>query len=218
MLLFIDLLGTLAFAITGAFRAVKHELDWLGVIVLATMTGVGGGMIRDLLLGAAPPVALKQPMYIGVCVLGAVLTIVAKRHIAQLWDKVMLADALGLGFFAAIGAARAEQAGANPMTIVLLAGLTAVGGGVIRDVLVSEIPQVLKSDFYATAALIGGFAFWLLSFTGWAMTPRLLVTTLLTFGLRLIAMRRRLQLPKMRRLPASPSTLSSQAQDSGRRS
>ena len=209
-MLLIDLLGTLAFAFTGAFRAVKHELDWLGVIVLATMAGVGGGVIRDLLLGATPPVALRQPMYIGVCILGAVLTIVAKRRIVPQWDWVMLADALGLGFFAAVGAAQAEQAGANPMTIVLLAGLTAVGGGVIRDVLVCEIPQVLKSDFYATAALIGGLTFWLLSYTGWALTPRLLITTLLTFGLRLIAMRRGLQLPKMRRLPASPSTLAKQ--------
>ena len=106
-MLLIDLLGTLAFAFTGAFRAVKYELDWLGVIVLATMTGVGGGLLRDLLLGSTPPVALRQPMYVGVCVVGAVLTIVAKRHIATLWDRVMLADALGLGFFAAVGAARA---------------------------------------------------------------------------------------------------------------
>lgn len=206
-MLLIDLLGTLAFAFTGAFRAVKHELDWLGVIVLASVTGVGGGLVRDLLLGQTPPVSLRQPMYIGVCGLGAGLTIVAKKHIAARWDRVLLADALGLGFFAAIGAARAEQAGANPMTIVLLAGLTAVGGGVIRDVLVCEIPQVLKSDFYATAALIGGVAFWLLSYTGWELTPRLAITTLLTFGLRLLAMRRRLQLPKVQRLPASPSTI-----------
>ena len=210
MLLFLDLLGTLAFAFTGAFRAVKHELDWLGVVVLAAMIGVGGGMVRDLLLGATPPVALRQPMYLGVCLLGAVLTIVAKKHIAALWDWVMVADALGLGFFAAIGAAYATQAGCNPMTIVLLAGLTAVGGGVIRDVLVCEIPFVLKSDFYATAAFIGGAAFWLLSYSELAMTPRLLITTGLTFGLRLFAMRRRLQLPKVQRLPDSPSALSKQ--------
>jgi len=210
MLLFLDLLGTLAFAFTGAFRAVKHELDWLGVVVLAAMTGVGGGMVRDLLLGATPPVALRQPMYLGVCLLGAVLTIVAKKHIAALWDWVMVADALGLGFFAAIGAAYATQAGCNPMTIVLLAGLTAVGGGVIRDVLVCEIPFVLKSDFYATAAFIGGAAFWLLSYSELAMTPRLLITTGLTFGLRLFAMRRRLQLPKVQRLPDSPSAISKQ--------
>ncbi|MFT3829048.1 MAG: trimeric intracellular cation channel family protein [Opitutaceae bacterium] len=207
MLLLIDLLGTLAFAFTGAFRAVKHELDWLGVVVLAAMTGVGGGILRDLLLGESPPVALGEPMYIGICILGAVLTIVAKRKIAPHWDWVLMADALGLGFFAAIGAARATQAGANPMTIVLLAGLTAVGGGVVRDVLVCEIPQVLKSDFYATAALIGGLAFWLLTYTDLSQTTRLLLTTGLTFGLRLFAMRRGLELPKMRRLPASPSAI-----------
>lgn len=206
-MLLIDLLGTLAFALTGAFRAVKYELDWLGLLVLSAITGVGGGMVRDVLLGHTPPLALQQPMYLGVCVLAAILTVVAKKRIASLWDTVMVVDALGLGFFAAIGAARAEQAGANPMTIVLLAGLTAVGGGVIRDVLVSEIPQVLKSDFYATAALIGGLAYWLLCYTNWDATPKMLLVTVLVFGLRLYAMRNRLQLPKVRRLPSNPSSL-----------
>ena len=174
--------------------SVKSVASVVGLSVLLALGGCANLSHRDrnVISGAG----------IG-AVAGAVLTIVAKRHIATLWDRVMLADALGLGFFAAVGAARAEQAGANAMTIVLLAGLTAVGGGVIRDVLVSEIPQVLKSDFYATAALIGGLAFWLLSFTDWALTPRLLITTLLTFGLRLFAMRRRLELPKVRRLPSS---------------
>ncbi|HNY31343.1 MAG TPA: trimeric intracellular cation channel family protein [Fibrobacteria bacterium] len=207
LILTIDLLGTLAFALTGAFRAVKHELDWLGVAVLACMTGIGGGLVRDVLLGSTPPVALRQPVYMAVCLAGAALTIVAKRRIATLWNWVMVADALGLGFFAAIGAARADAAGANPMVIVLLAGLTAVGGGVIRDLLVSEIPQVLKSDFYATAALIGGGVFWALGLCGLAHTPRLLLTTSLVFGLRLVAMQRRLELPKIRRLPDNPTRI-----------
>ena len=209
----IDLLGTLAFALTGAFRAVKHELDWLGVAVLACITGIGGGMIRDVLLGSTPPVALRQPMYLLVCLAGAALTIVAKRRIATLWNWVMVADALGLGFFAAIGAARADAAGANPLVIVLLAGVTAVGGGVLRDILVSEIPQVLKSDFYATAALIGGGVFWVFGLGGATETPRLLITTALVFGLRLVAMRRRLELPKMRRLPTNPSRMANSARD-----
>jgi len=210
----IDLLGTLAFALTGAFRAVKYELDWLGVAALACMTGIGGGMARDVLLGSTPPVALQQPVYLLVCLAGAALTIVAKRRIATLWNWVMIADALGLGFFAAIGAARAEAAGANPMVIVLLAGLTAVGGGVIRDVLVSEIPQVLKSDFYATADLIGGGVFWACGLGGLADTPRLLITTALVFGLRIFAMRRRLELPKIRRLPANPTRIANPSRES----
>jgi uncharacterized membrane protein YeiH len=209
----IDLLGTLAFALTGAFRAVKYELDWLGVAVLACMTGIGGGLVRDVLLGSTPPVALQQPIYLVVCLAGAALTIVAKRRIATLWNWVMVADALGLGFFAAIGAARAESAGANPMVVVLLAGLTAVGGGVIRDVLVREIPQVLKSDFYATAALIGGGVFWACGLIGLSEMPRLLITTLVVFGLRLVAMRRRLELPKIRRLPTNPSRMANPSRD-----
>ena len=206
----IDLLGTLAFALTGAFRAVKYELDWLGVLVLSAVTGVGGGMVRDVLLDL-PPVALQQPTYLLLCLLGAILTIGAKRRIASLWDWVLVADALGLGFFAAIGAARAEAAHANTLAIVLIAGLTAVGGGVIRDVLVSEIPQVLKSDFYATAALLGGLCYWCSGLSGLEQTPRLLLTTALVFGLRLFAMHRHLQLPKVDSLPERPTLLSRQS-------
>ena len=209
----IDILGTLAFALTGAFRAVKYELDWLGVAALACMTGIGGGIVRDVLLGCTPPMALQHPVYMLVCLAGAGLTIVAKRRIATLWNWVMVADALGLGFFAAIGAAKADAAGANPLVVVLLAGLTAVGGGVIRDVLVREIPQVLKSDFYATAALIGGGVYWASGMLAMAETPRLLVATALTFGLRLFAMKRKLELPKIRRLPTNPSKIANPARE-----
>lgn len=213
LLLILDILGTLAFALTGAFRAVKYELDWLGVAVLACMTGIGGGLVRDVLLGSTPPTALAHPEYVLVCLVGAALTIVAKRRIAVLWNWVMVADALGLGFFAAIGAAKAEAAGANPLVVVLLAALTAVGGGVIRDVLVREIPQVLKSDFYATAALIGGGVYWACGQLQMADPSRLMVATVLTFGLRLFAMKRRLELPRIRRLPTNPTRIANPDRD-----
>ena len=98
----LDLLGTLAFALSGAFRAVKHELDLLGLVVLATLTGVGGGLIRDVLLGSTPPVALKDETYLLVCILGAMLAILGKRRIAFHWDLVMTADAIGLGVLSLI--------------------------------------------------------------------------------------------------------------------
>lgn len=207
LLLTLDLLGTFAFALSGAFRAVKHELDWLGLIVLATATGVGGGIVRDVLLGSTPPAALQQESYLGICFAGAAIAILAKRRIAYHWDFVMLADAIGLGVFAAIGAVKAEALGAGPITIVLMAALTATGGGVIRDVLVMEIPAVLKSDFYATAALIGGGIYLILGWAGCSSELRMGATIGATTLLRLLAMRHKVQLPKVQSLQASPSNL-----------
>lgn len=203
----LDILGTLAFAISGAFRAVKHELDLLGLMVLAIATGVGGGIVRDVLLGATPPTALKNESYLLVCIAGALLAILNKRRIASHWDLVMLADAIGLGLFAAIGAQKAEAMGAGPLTMILMAGVTATGGGVIRDLLVMEIPAVLKSDFYATAALLGGAVFFASGSLHWQLTTRLTVTVMVTSVLRIIAMNRGTELPRVKSLPESPSHL-----------
>lgn len=203
----LDLLGTLAFALSGAFRAMKHELDLLGLVVLATATGVGGGIVRDLLLGATPPTALREEMYLLVCVAGAFLAILGKRHIAMRWDWVMIADAIGLGVFAAIGAAKAESMQSGPITVIMMAALTATGGGVIRDMLVMEIPAVLKSDFYATAALIGGGVFVATGSYHLNLEMRLTITIVITCALRLLAMKQGMQLPKLKSLPESPSLL-----------
>lgn len=203
----LDLIGTFAFAISGAFRAVKYELDVLGVMVLAVATGVGGGMIRDLLLGHAPPAALQNEVYLLICVCGALVVFLAAPKIAVRWDFVMLADAVGLGVFTAIGAAQAESSGAGIFTVMIMAGLTACGGGVIRDLLVREIPAILTSDFYATASLIGGASFLVLRPLGWTSDARLAVALMVTLCLRLIAMRYGISLPRVKRLPASPSQL-----------
>jgi len=203
----LDLIGTFAFAISGAFRAVKHELDVLGVMVLAVSTGVGGGMIRDLLLGHAPPAALQNEMYLLICVCGALVVFLAAPKIAVRWDFVMLADAVGLGVFTAIGAAQAESSGAGIFTVMIMAAITACGGGVIRDLLVRKIPAILTSDFYATASLIGGACFLVLRPLGWTPDARLSVALTVTLCLRLIAMRYGISLPRVKRLPASPSQL-----------
>lgn len=208
MLIFaLDLVGTLAFAVSGAFRAIKYELDILGVIVLATATGVGGGIVRDVLLGTLPPNALQNELYLLLCLAGALSVFIAAPKIAVRWDFVMLADAVGLGVFTAIGAAQAELGGAGVFTVMIMAALTACGGGVIRDMLVREIPAVLTSDFYATAALIGGGCFVLLRSAGWDADARLASAIVVTLALRLVAMRYGISLPKVKRLPASPSQL-----------
>ncbi len=206
----LDLIGTLAFAISGAFRAVKYELDILGVIVLSIATGIGGGLIRDMLIGKGLPAALHNEIYLIICVAGALAVFFGAHKIAARWDFVMVADAVGLGVFTAIGAALAEQSGAGVFAVVMIAALTACGGGVVRDVLVCEIPSVLVSDFYATASLIGGAFFVLLRPAGFDLDMRITVAIVITIIFRLIAMRYRISLPHAKRLPMSPSEMTKQ--------
>lgn len=199
LLMILDILGTFAFAISGAEKAVRYRLDWLGLIVLATVTGIGGGIMRDVMLGATPPAALTNPIYIPICFVGAFFYLAMRKRIRKIRTLILVADALGLGFFTAVGAAKASAMAAGPYSIILFAAITAAGGGLIRDLLVSEIPQVLKSDFYATAALIGGILFYALDFSNLGSTPQILITTAFTFALRLFVMRKKIQLPKTRK-------------------
>ncbi|MGB3541864.1 trimeric intracellular cation channel family protein, partial [Rubrivirga sp.] len=106
MLYALDLAGTFVFALSGAFKAVRLRLDWLGVAILASLTGVGGGIVRDLLLGVAPPASLEDEAYILVCLAGAAAVVIGAPAVAARWNRVMVADALGLGLFAALGAAK----------------------------------------------------------------------------------------------------------------
>jgi len=198
ILLSLDLLGTFAFAITGAIKAANRGLDWFGAIVLAFATGCFGGIMRDVLLNNNPPVALHKPIYAVVCILAAVLVIIAQKKVVSHWLFVMIADAIGLGTFTALGAIRAENAEAGGIAIVSLAVLTAVGGGMLRDILAGEIPVVLKSDFYATAALIGGLFYWVFGLcTNEYHGLKIVATIAITIILRLYAMYAKLKLPKV---------------------
>ena len=207
MLLLLDLFGTLAFAISGAFRAVRYEMDILGVIALAIATGIGGGLVRDLLLGQTPPLALVNESYIIICTLGALSVFIAAPKIAKRWDYVLAADAVGLAVFCAIGAAQADRLGAVPMTIVIMSILTACGGGVIRDLLVNEIPSIFTQDLYASAALLGGLIYVLLGNFGINSEIQIAATVSSALLLRTLALKYGLGLPSVRSLPASPSTL-----------
>ena len=215
LLLFLDLAGTLAFAISGAFRAVKHELDILGVFILALATGVGGGLIRDTLLGATPAAALTSVWYLPVCLFGSLAVFLAAPRIAPHWNMVLRADAVGLGVFAGLGAAKALAFGLGPMGVILIAGLSAVGGGVIRDLLVCEIPAVLRTGFYASAALLGGATYYGLILAGAPEIGAFLACAVLTTGSRFLALHGNWNLPRVRRLPDSPSTLSNQRRRRG---
>lgn len=208
-----DLLGTFAFALSGAFKAVKYELDLLGLLVLATMTGIGGGMVRDVLCGDLPPGVLRNEVYFLVCIAGGLLVFFWGHHIAERWDIVRIADALGLGVFAGIGGLKGVDHGFGPIGIALVGAITATGGGVIRDMLVREIPMVIRTDFYATAVIIGCSVLPLMNALG-APRPALLATCILvTIVSRLIAMRFNLSLPRVHSLPQSPTDLTKQRRE-----
>ena len=195
MLLALDLAGTFVFALSGAFKGVRRELDWLGIAVLAVLTGVGGGIVRDVLLGDTPPAVFRDERYLLVCLAGAVAVLAFGRTISQTWNRVMLADALGLGLFAAMGAAKGAAFGLGPLGTVLCGALTAVGGGVIRDVLVGDRPAVLYKGYYATAAIAGAATLLALTHAGAPEAVRLPLAAGATTALRLLELARGARTP-----------------------
>ncbi len=203
-----DLFGTFIFALLGAFRGVKYELDILGVCILSILTGIGGGIIRDLILGSIPPLSLVDETYFIVCIFAALMVFVAAPRIAKLWDIVMLCDALGVGVFTAVGAAKGVQSGLGPIGVLLTGTLTATGGGVLRDILVREIPMVLNRDFYASAAIFGSLFLYILAVLGIEPGIYIWCVILFTTGNRLLAMKLNLKLPRVKSLPESPSNIS----------
>ena len=201
MLYYLDIFGTVIFAITGAFKAIRYELDILGVFTLAVMTGVGGGIFRDLLLGDSPPAAFRDETYFIACIAAGLITALLASKIAKVWKLVKVFDAIGLGVFTAIGAAKGMDFGLGFVGILLTGSITATGGGMIRDVLVREIPAVISRDFYATASFFGAAALILCSHAGLERGAALAVAAAVTALVRLIAMKTGLSLPKVRRIP-----------------
>jgi len=153
-----DLAGTFVFALSGATKAVEHKLDVFGVLVLCFAAGNSGGIARDIMLGAVPPAAISEWGYIAVSMLAGVITFLWYPVINRLRSPVLLFDAAGLALFVAAGTDKALGFYAGPVAAILFGTLTGIGGGMVRDVLVREIPTVLRTDIYALAALIGATA------------------------------------------------------------
>ncbi len=155
----LDLLGVAVFAVSGVLAAGRKSLDLFGVLVIATLTAIGGGTVRDLLLDRHPIFWIAQPIYLVVIAIAAALTMLYVRLRRPPGDALLYADALGLALFTIAGAQIAEGASLAPIIIVLMATITGVAGGVLRDVLCAEIPLILRRDVYATAAIAGACAY-----------------------------------------------------------
>jgi uncharacterized membrane protein YeiH len=191
----LDLGGTFVFAISGAVAAVNRRLDIFGIVVLSFVAGNFGGIGRDLLIGAVPPAALTDGRYLLVSVLAGLITFFSYAGVARLRNPVLLFDAAGLSCFAVAGAQKAIEFGLSPVMSALLGMLTGIGGGMTRDVLLAEIPQVLRSDLYAVAALAGASIVVIGDMLGLSYGVSALAGGALCFGLRFVAIRHGWHLP-----------------------
>jgi uncharacterized membrane protein YeiH len=199
LLLVLDLAGTFVFALSGAVAGVKHGLDLFGVLVLSFAAGNAGGIARDLLIGAVPPAAISDWRYLAVSLLAGIITFYWFSGIGRLRSPVLVFDGAGLALFAVSGTQKALAFGGNPVMAALLGMLTGVGGGMTRDVLLAEIPTVLRADLYAVAALAGAAVVVI----GYTLRLSSIAVTIagaaLCFGLRLMAIHYRWHLPIARR-------------------
>jgi uncharacterized membrane protein YeiH len=190
-----DLGGTFVFALSGATAGVKHRLDLFGVLVLSFAAGNSGGIARDVIIGAVPPMAIRDWRYIAVSMLAGLTTFYWYRMINRLRSPVLVFDAGGLALFAVSGASKALAFNVGPVGAMLLGMLTGIGGGIVRDVLVMEIPTVLRTELYAVAALVGSAAVVLGATLHLSSSWTALAGAVVCFGLRFMAMRRGWQLP-----------------------
>lgn len=198
LVLALDLVGTFVFALSGAMAGVRHRLDMFGILVLAFAAGNAGGMTRDLLIGAVPPAAIADWRYIVVSLLAGLTTFWAYRAIHRIRDALLIFDAAGLAVFAVSGALKALAFGLNPIAAMLLGTLTGIGGGMLRDVLVREVPTVLRAELYAVAALAGAAVVVGGQLLGLPSPSVVIIGAALCFGLRILALRRGWGLPVAR--------------------
>ena len=198
LVLTLDLVGTFVFALSGATAGVRRQLDLFGVLVLSFVAATSGGIVRDLLIGATPPAAFSDWRYLGVSLLAGVSIFFWYPLINRLRNPVLIFDGVGLALFCVVGAQKALVFGLEPVMAALLGMLTGIGGGVARDVLLSNVPAVFRSDIYAVAALAGATVVVVGDALQWPSTPTALVGAALCFGLRLAAIRYGWHLPTAR--------------------
>ncbi|MDT7902775.1 MAG: trimeric intracellular cation channel family protein [Caldivirga sp.] len=189
-------IGIVAFAVSGSMKAIRKGMDLLGVIVLGFVTALGGGIISNVLLGIYPPVNLTYLPYPLTAIAAGVATFVFYRFFNNVGKPLIYADAVGLGAFSASGASLAYSVSHNPLLVTLVGAITAVGGGVVRDLLANEIPMVLTKEFYATAAIIGSLTYFMLRLIGLGDSTSALLSMITTVALRFAAVRLGWELPR----------------------
>lgn len=205
LLLILDLAGTFAFALNGAWTAIQAaRLDIVGVITLGMITALGGGIIRDILLNDLPPATFSDWRYLALAAGGALVAFAFSQHLNRIAVPIELLDAIGLSVFAVAGAAKAMQFGLGPIQAVILGTITAVGGGTLRDVLLGRIPSVMSEGLYAIPALVGSATTVACIAIGIYGLPAALAAAAVCFLIRLLGVYFKLNAPRPRGVPELP--------------
>lgn len=192
----LDLVGTAAFAASGAWAGIRRKMDLFGVMVLGLVTATGGGTLRDILLGDTPPFCLKDETYLYVAIIMSLATFLLYRRMSSLRNPLLYFDAVGLGTFVVIGTEKALAFDTGFLGAILMGVITATAGGIMRDVLANQIPLILRREIYASACLAGGTLLALSPYTPVPRSSALLSAALLVIILRLLAIRLNWSLPR----------------------
>lgn len=195
LFLLLDLVGTFVFAISGAVAAKQRNLDLFGVLAIAFVVACGGGIVRDVCIGAIPPAGLSNWRYLTTSIIAALMVIVAYPQVRKLRHSVLFFDAIGLGLFAVSGAQKALTYGHNAEAAILLGVVTAVGGGTLRDMLLARVPVILQREIYASAALFGSTLMVMCEQFGVAQPWTPWVATFACVSLRLASLKLKWHLP-----------------------
>ena len=193
----LDIIGTMAFAMSGALTAMNKKMDPFGVFIIAFVTAVGGGTLRDVLIGRTPVGWMLDLKYAYVIIAAVILSIIFRKKFDRLRTSLFLFDTIGLGVFTLIGLEKGINIGLHPMICIALGTITACCGGVIRDILCTEIPVIFRKEIYATICILGGTVFFLLRKLNLDNDILYVVTSLVIILVRLMAVKYKWSLPTL---------------------
>ena len=193
----LDIIGTLAFAMSGAVTAMNKKLDPFGVFIIAFVTAVGGGTLRDIMIGSTPVGWMLDLNYVYVIIVGYISAIIFRKKFDHLRKSLFLFDTIGLGVFTLIGLEKGINIGLHPVICIALGTMTACFGGVIRDILCTEIPIIFRREIYATICILGGIVFFVLRKLNLENDVLYLTTSLVIISVRLMAVKFKWYLPTL---------------------
>jgi len=198
LIYYFDLIGTFVFAISGVLTASEKKFDVFGASVIAFVTAIGGGTLRDILIGDSPVGWIKDLNYLYIIIIAIVVSLLFKKRVIQLRNTLFLFDTVGIGVFTIIGVQKSLNFGISPIIAVMMGTISAVFGGVIRDILTNETPLIFRKEIYATPCILGGVIYLILLHFNINIQLVSFMTAVLIIGVRLLAVKKKWALPRIK--------------------